>query len=238
MMQWLRKRSLPVRVLVYAAAAVLAFALAAGLGAMGALMMRGDLNLTGKDEPQSLDEQKNAAQPQEDAAKQKDAKQKDSAQQQDSAEREDAAKQEQANPQQDEAEYFDKVGEIQNDSVETFLASHERLLLYDALTADDVEQMQANKATLGGFADQVDDLDPPQEHAEHYEVFGSAINELHEAAQLAYDLAADPTAATQSGFDEYDRHVNEADALLLRSNELAGQDYKTIEGVQRVNPLS
>jgi len=51
-------------------------------------------------------------------------------------------------------------------------------------------------------------------------------------------LAADPTAATQSGFDEYDRHVNEANALLQRSNELVGQDYKTLEGVQRVNPLS
>ncbi len=84
----------------------------------------------------------------------------------------------------------------------------------------------------------MNNLDPPQQYGEHYEVFSSAVNELHEAGQLAYDLAADPTAATQSGFDEYDRHVNEAAALLQQSNELLGQDYRTIEGVQVVNPLS
>jgi hypothetical protein len=55
---------------------------------------------------------------------------------------------------------------------------------------------------------------------------------------LAYALAADPTAATQSGFDEYDRQVNDAAARLLRSNEILGRDYKTIEGVQRVSLLS
>ena len=224
-MQWFRERSLPAKVLVYAAAATLAFALAAGMGVMGALMLGGDLTLPGSEEPQPLDEQKNAARPQEkDAAKQEEVAPQ--------------PEQEEVAAQQKEAEYISEVGDIQNDSVETFLASHERLLLYDALTADDVEQMQANEAALRGFADQVDDLDPPQEYAEHYEVFSSAINELHEGAQLAYNLAADPTAATQSGFDEYDRHVNEAIALLQRSNELLGRDYKTIEGVQRVNPLS
>ena len=232
MIQWLRKRSLPARVLVYAAAAILAFALAAGVGAIGALMLRGDLNLPGREEPQSLNEQENAARPQEkDAAKQKEAaKQEEEAASQ--------PEQKEVAAQLNEAEYVSKVGEIQNDSVETFLASHEKLLVYDALNADDVEQMQANKAALGGFANQVDDLEPPEEYGEHYEVFGSAINELREASQLAYNLAADPTVATQSGFDEYDRHVNEAAALLQQSNGLLGKEYKTIEGVQKVSPLS
>ena len=225
MIEWLRKRSLPARILVYSAAALLAFMLAAGLGAMGALMLRGDLNLPGREEPQLLDEQENAAGPQAKEA----------------AAREEAApqpQQEEAAPQQNKSEYVAEVGDIQNDSVETFSESHEKMLLYDALDADDIEQMQANEAALRGYANQVDDLDPPEEYREHYEVFSSAINELHKGAQLAYSLAADPTAATQSAFDEYDRHVNEAIALLQRSNELLGRDYKTIEGVPRVNPLS
>ena len=228
MMQWLRKRSLPTRVLVYAAAAMLAFGLAAGVGGVGALMLRGDLNLPGREEAQPLDEQRNAARSQgKEAAEQKGA-----------AEQENAAEQKDAAEQASEAEYVRKVGDLQNGSVETFLESHEKLLLYDALTADDIEQMQANEAALQEIADQAENLEPPQRYGEHHGVFSSAINELHEGAQLAYNLAADPTAATQSGFDEYDRHVNEADALLQRSNELVGQDYKTLEGVQRVNPLS
>jgi hypothetical protein len=68
-------------------------------------------------------------------------------------------------------------------------------------------------------------------------VFRSTVSELHDAAQVACTLAADPTAAAQSGFKEYDRHVNEAAAGLERSNEILGRNYKTIEGVQRVSPL-
>src|SRR4028118_801044 len=43
MTHWVRNRSPLVRTLVYAALAILAFALAVGVGAMGALMLRGDL---------------------------------------------------------------------------------------------------------------------------------------------------------------------------------------------------
>ena len=43
MRPWVRGRSLPVRVLLYAALAALAFALAAGVGALGALALRGDV---------------------------------------------------------------------------------------------------------------------------------------------------------------------------------------------------
>ena len=229
MTHWLRERSLPFRVLMYMVAALLAFMLAAGVGVIGALILRGELNLPGREEPQSFDGQNNATQPQQnDATNQKDVARKEEA----------APQQNEAAPQQNEAGYVQKVGDIQTGAVETFLDTHDKLVLYDALTADDIEQMQANEVTLQGLANQADELDPTQEYGEHHEVFSSAINELHEATQLAYTLAADPTAATQSGFDEYDRHVNEASALLQRSNELLGQDYKTIEGVQRVNPLS
>jgi hypothetical protein len=183
MIQTLRKRLLPRRVLVYILVAALALAVAAGVGAMAALTMRGVLT------------------------------------------------------QQNEADYVSKVGKIQSSSVEAFLGSHDRLVPYDALTADDVEEMRLNQAALEEFADQVDGLDPPQEYREHYEVFSSAINELHEAARLAYGMAADPVAATESGFEEYDSHVNEAEAHLQRSNEMLGRDFETIGGVQRVSRM-
>jgi hypothetical protein len=227
-MQWLRKRSLPVRVSVYAAAVILAFALAAGVGAVGALMLRGDPNLSGREEPQPLDEQNNAARPQtKDAAEQKDAV----SQQKDTAEQKDAASQ------QSEAEYVGKVGDIQGNAVEIILDSHNKLLRYDVLTNDDLEELQANEAALQELADQVDNLDRPQEYVGQYEVFRSAIDELHVAAQLAYELVADPTAATKSKFDEYDRRVAEADDRLQDSNERLGRDYETVGGVQEISPL-
>jgi hypothetical protein len=187
------------RVLLYILVAALALALAAGMGAMVALIMRGDQGMPASEKPRPSEEQ--------------------------------------ANAQQSEADYVGKVGRIQSSSVETFLDSHDKLLLYDALTADDVEKMNANQVALQEYTDQVDDLDPPQKYEEQHEKFRSAMNELREAARLAYTLAADPTGATHSGFEEYDRHVNEAAARLERSNEILGRNYKTIEGVRRVSPL-
>jgi hypothetical protein len=210
---------------VYAVAAILAFAVAAGVGATVALMLQGDLGLPAREEPQPAGEQGNT--PQRQGAANDRSQQKEAG----PGQKENAS-------QQDEAKYTSKVGEIQSESVETFLDSHDRLLRYDALTADDVEEMQANQAALQGYADQADDLDPPRRYGEQYEVFRSAINELYQAAQLAHDLAADPTAATQSGFVEYDRHVNQAATYLKKSNEMLGRDYKRIEGVQEVSPLS
>ena len=67
-------------------------------------------------------------------------------------------------------------------------------------------------------------------------MFGAAIDELREAGHLAYVMAADPVAATELGFDEYDGHVKEASALLQLSNELLGKDYETIEGVREISP--
>ena len=225
MIEWLRTRPLSLRVLIYAVAAVLAFAVAAGVGATTALMLRGDLSFPAKEEPRPSGQQGNTPQRQgavADGSQQKEA----------------GADQEEAASQQDETEYTSKVSDIQSNSVETFLDSHDRFLSYDALTSDDVEEMQANQATLQGFTDQVNDLNPPQKYREQYEVFRLGVSELHEAAQLAYSLAADPTIATQTDFDEYDRHVSQVAAYLKKSNALLGRDYKTIEGVQRVSPLS
>jgi hypothetical protein len=229
MMQWLRKRSLSMRVLAYAVAAIVAFGLAAGVGGMGALMLRGDLNLPGREEPQPLDKQQSAAGPQEKGV----AEQKGAAEQKDAApqpQREEAA-------QQEEAEYIKKVGDIQSRAVEITLDSHNKLLRYDVLTNDDLQELRANEAALREFADQVVNLDPPQGYEGQYEVFRSAIDELHAAAQLAYELVADPTAATKLTFDEYDRRVAEANRGLQESNERLGQDYETVGGVQEISPL-
>lgn len=138
--------------------------------------------------------------------------------------------------QRDEAEYVGTVGDIQSGAVETFLESHGKLLRYDALAADDVEEMKANETALQEMADQATNLAPPRKCEEQHEVFGSAIDELRNAARLAHSMAADPVAAAELGFDEYDGHVNEASALLRRSNELLGKDYETIEGVREVSP--
>jgi hypothetical protein len=133
------------------------------------------------------------------------------------------------------AEYIGTVGDIQTGAVETFLNSHDKLLQYDALAADDVDELKANETALQDMADQAGDLAPPRKYEEQHEVFGSAIDKLHEATRLAYGMAADPVAA-ELGFDEYDGHVNEASALLQRSNELSGKDYEAIEGVQKISP--
>jgi hypothetical protein len=206
---------------------MLAFAVAAGVGATTALMVRGDLSLPASKEPRASGQQGNTPQRQgavADRSQQKEAGEQPSAsrpQEQKLA----AQPAEKAASQQDEAEYVSKVGDIQSESVETFLDSHQKFMPYDALTADDIEEMRADQAA-------------PQKHREQYEVFRSAINELYEATKLAYELAADPTAASQSGFAEYDRHVSQAAAYLKKSNEMLGRDYKTIEGVRRVSALS
>jgi hypothetical protein len=232
MIEWLRQRPPFLRILVYVVAVAVVFAIAAGAGAMGALLLQGDLGLPGRGEPRPSAEQ--ADTPQHQRADAERSRQEKAADQQEEA----AVQQKVTAPPLTEADYVSKVGDIQAKAVETFLDGHDRLVPYDALTTDDVEKVRANQAALQGFTNQVADLDPPQKYGEHYEVFSSATNELYESARLAYTLAADPTAATQAEFDEYDRHVNEAAALLQRSNEILGRGYMTIRGVQEINPLS
>jgi hypothetical protein len=96
--------------------------------------------------------------------------------------------------------------------------------------------MEANEAALQEMSERAADLEPPKKYGEQHEVFVSAVDELREAARLAHGMAADPVAAAELGFDEYDARVNEASALLRRSNELSGQDHVTIEGVREVSP--
>jgi hypothetical protein len=228
MTKWWQQRSLFTRLLLYSVAATLAFVMAASVGAMAALVVSGNLSWPTGDrarpeEPSPAGEQGNTPQHQQSDA---DRPQQEKA----------GAERKQAASQDEETTYVHRVDEIQANSVETFLDSHEKLLRYDALTADDVEEMQANQAALQRFTDQVSDLNAPQKYREQKEVFLAAINELKEAAQLAYALAADPTSATQSGFEEYDSHVDKAATLLQRSNKTLGRDYKMIEGVQEVSP--
>jgi hypothetical protein len=101
---------------MYFLIAVLALALAADVGALATLMLRDDVGLTRREAPRLPHEQGNAPRPQEN----------------------DAAERELAADQQNEAEYLARVGDIQADSVQTFLDSHDKLLHYDALTADDI----------------------------------------------------------------------------------------------------
>jgi hypothetical protein len=217
-----RARSLLVRTLLYAALAILAFALAAGVGAVGALILRGDLTgLLERQGPRSAEEQAAGR-----------AQQKDSAAEQDQA----AAKRSADAAQQAETEYLNAVEDIQTDAVEAFRESHEKLLRYDALSAADVEEMEANEAALRGMAERADALDPPRRYKEQRDVFGAAIEQLHEAARLAHAMAADPVAATETSFDEYDGRAGEASTLLRRSNELLGEDHEALEGVREVSP--
>src|SRR5215217_7745172 len=215
------------RLLAFAVVAILAFGMAAGIGAVAALVVSGNLSaLSGErarpDESSAPGEQVESTQhEQADAAV---------AQQNYSG-----AKREQTTPQDEQTTYVDEVGEIQANSVDAFLNSYEKLLRYDALTSGDIEKMQGNQAALQRFADQASNLNPPRKYTDQREAFLSAIDELHQATQLAYVLAADPISATQDDFDHYDHLVNEAATDLQRSNEILGKDYRTIEGVRGVS---
>jgi hypothetical protein len=193
--------------------------MAASVGAVAALMVSGNLSLPAgerarSEEPSPEGEQGKSSQRQQAKAD---------------------AKPGQVAPQDKQTTYVNEVGEIQADSVEAVLDSHKKLLRYDGLTSGDVEKMQANQAALKGLADQASALSAPQKYKEHKDTFLSAIDELHQAAQLAYALAADPISTTQADFDHYDHLVNEAAAGLQRCNEILGKDYKTLEGAKGVS---
>jgi hypothetical protein len=228
MIDWWRQRSLFARLLTLAAAATLMLALAAGVGAVAALMLSGDPSWPAGEKAGSEASRRSAGgrskAPQHEPADTKTSPQQDS-----------GAERGQAAPEDELITYVNEVGEIQADSVEAFLDSHEKLLRYDTLTSSDIEEMQANQAALQVLANRASDLRAPQEYKDQKDAFVSAIEELHQAAQLGYALAADPTSATQAGFLNYDDHVEKAATLLRQSNEILGRDYKEIESIRSVS---
>ena len=235
MMDWLRRRSLFTRLLTYAAAVTLAFVLAASVGALAALVVSGDLGWPARERAASEQPSSAGERPEHSQHKQADAER--TQQGHTSANWEHTiAKRGQATPEEIQTTYIDAVGEIQADSVKVYLDSHEKLLRYDALDSRDIEEMQADQAVLQGLANQASGLRAPQKYKDQKEVFRSAIEKLHQAAQLAYTLAADPASATQSGFQNYESNIDKAADLLKRSNELLDRDFETIEGVRSVSP--
>jgi hypothetical protein len=227
MSEWWNQRSRLTRLLVYAMALTLVLVIAASVGAVAALMVGGNLSWSAgerarPEEPNPAGEQGKSPQRQQEHT--------------DKAQQEIAdAEGEQTVTQDKLTQYVGGVGEIQANSVEAFLDSHEKLLRYDTLTSSDIEEMQANQAALQGFVDQASDLRAPKQYRNQKDAFVSAIDELHQAAQLAYALAADPVSATQADFDDYDRLVDEATAGLRRSNQILGKDFEGIEGVREVS---
>jgi hypothetical protein len=133
------------------------------------------------------------------------------------------------------AAYLDEVASIQNGSVDTSLRSNDKLLRYDGLTAEDVEELKDDYIVLENYARRARDLGPPAEREDQYKEFVLAISELRDANELAYRLAADPSSATQADFEAYDRHVDRATAHLRRSNEMLGKDYKTTAAAQKIS---
>jgi len=207
-MQRLRALPVPLKIVAYAAAAAALLAVAAGVGAIAALTLGPEEGFPEGAKP----EQAGKAKPgQENAAEVG------------------------ASDGSPKAAYLSKVADIQNKSVEAALKSNDMLFRYDSLTADDVEDMQANYATLRASSDKVKGLDPPGKYGDQYEVFVVAIDELRDANELAYRLAADPTSATQADFEAYDRHIDSATTHLQRSNEMLGQDYKTTQTAQETS---
>ena len=119
--------------------------------------------------------------------------------------------------------------------MEASLESNAKLLRYDLLTGGDLEEVKANRTALGAYSERVEGLTPPQGYKDQYRVFVLAIDELRDANELAYRLAADPASATQADFEAYDRHILRATSYLRRSNEILGRDYKTTEEARKVS---
>ena len=180
------------RAVVYVLVAALAFALSAGVGAVVALVLREDTAPTPVQEgPRPPEQQGDAQQAREldvapeggggaDRAHQEEA---------DAAQVEDAPQREGGVSRLGEAEYLSRVGDIQSETVETFMDSHNKLLRYDALTARDIDEMRANEAAVEKMAREANDLAPPRNYEEQHEVFGSAVTGLHEAARMAYETS-------------------------------------------------
>jgi hypothetical protein len=217
MMQKLQQLPIPLRVLAYVAAALVFLALAAGVGVMAALTLGSDGGSPGGARPDPAGSgrvEANAGQ---------------------GNDRSEGNAEEGSADASDSGVYSKGVAAIQNGSVEASLDSNDKLLRYDSLTADDVEKMKTNYSALKSNARRVRNLAPPAEYKEQHRAFVLAVDELRDADELAYRLAADPASATQANFEAYDRHMDRATAYLRRSNELLGKDHKTTGAAQEVS---
>jgi len=213
MIQRLQQLPTSLRILAYAAATAVVLALAVGVGMMAALTLGSD----GGGSPEGAKpERVEGASPGRDSRSQEDAKEK-------------------ASDAPGDAAYSNDLAVIQRQAVEASLESHGKLVRYDGITAEDVEELQANYVALEGYARRAKDLAPPAKHEDQHRVFVLAIGELRDADELAYRLAADPSSATQTGFEAYDRHMDRAAAYLRRSNEMLGEDYQTTGAAQDVS---
>src|SRR5215208_3767449 len=212
MIQRLQELPLPLRVLAYVAAAAAVLAVAAGVGVVAALM----LGANGGPPEGAKPELTGQYNPEQGGKPEHVAEKAPS----------DGSS---------EAAYLEEVADIQNGSVEASLRSNNKLLRYDGLTAKDVEELKVDYVALENYARRARDLAPSAEHEDQYKVFVLAINELRDANELAYRLAADPSSATQTDFEAYDRHVDRATEYLRRSNEMLGKDYKMFGAAQEIS---
>ena len=211
-MQRLRTLPVPLKIVAYAAAAAAVLAVAAGVGVMAALTLGSDGGPPEGAKPERAGE----ANP-EQGGRPEDVAEKA------------------ASDGSSEAAYLDEVADIQNGSVEASLRSNDELLRYDRLTADDVQVTKSNSAALKSYGRRAKDLDPPTEYEDQHQVFVLAVNELRDANELAFRLAANPYSATQADFEAYDRYVDRATAYLRKSNEMLGKDYKTTGAAQEIS---
>jgi hypothetical protein len=211
-LQRLQELPLPLRVLAYVAAAAAVLAVAAGVGVVAALTLGANEGPPEGAKPE-LTGQYNPEQ----GGKPENVAEKA------------------PSDGSSEAAYLEEVADIQNGSVEASLRSNNKLLRYDALTAEDVKELKADYVALENYARRARDLGPSAEHEDQHKVFVLAIGELRDANELAYRLAANPSFATQTDFEAYDRHVDRATAYLRRSNEMLGKDYKTFGAAQEIS---
>jgi hypothetical protein len=209
-MQPTRKRTSPIRIALYVAAGLVMLATAAGVGALAALVV-GD----GADSPRPANRE------------QAEGGDRQTGAQGNRSEEDDPGR-------PSKAEYLREVANIQEGAVEASLESNSKLGAYDSLTADDIEEMKANYDALEDYRGHIRELDPPDGYERQHEIFALALEELRDADELAYRLAADPASATQADFEAYDRHVDEATTHLQRSNEILGRNYKTTEETEDI----
>jgi hypothetical protein len=224
MVQKVQQLPVPRKVLAFAAAAVAVLAVAAGVGMLAAIALGPDrVSSQG-----AKSERVREANLEQGARLEKDAK-KAASDTKDTGDK--------ASDAPSEAAYLDEIASIQNGSVEASLRSNEKLLHYDGLTAGDVEEMKADFVVLDSYARRARDLAPSAENEDQHRAFVRAIGELRDANELAYRLVADPSSATHTDFEAYDRHVDGATAYLRNSNEMLGRDYKTTASAEKVSLL-